>query len=207
MFSGHVSCWLHRQPGTQGRTPDTLGAGGSRGRTERGDPRSCDTADGSAGRQLEHTALHRSQDYVAHCSNVARPRPCTARAHPRLYSAPVPLPASAQHAGPSSAAHHADTPRSDRSVPLDDTAAVKTRLPVPSLRAPALPQDAAHLMPANSPATASLPDESRPQHRCRSRLVAGSAFTPAGRTSITAGKHELRVRIPQAGIPPFPAYK
>jgi hypothetical protein len=62
MFSGHISYWLHRQPGTQGRTPDTLGAGGSRGRMERGYPRSCDTADGSAGRQLEHTAPHRSQD-------------------------------------------------------------------------------------------------------------------------------------------------
>jgi hypothetical protein len=119
----------------------------------------------------------------------------------------VPLPASAQHAGPSSAAHRADTPRSDRSLPLDDTAAVKTRLPVSSLRALALPQEAAHLAPANSWDTASLLDESRPQHRCHSRLIAGSAFTPASRTSITAGKHELRVRIPWAGILPFPAYK
>jgi hypothetical protein len=44
---------------SQGRTPDTLGTGGSRDHTERGDPRSWDTADGSAGRQLEHTAPHR----------------------------------------------------------------------------------------------------------------------------------------------------
>jgi hypothetical protein len=108
---------------------------------------------------------------VAPCSNAASPQPCTARARLRLCSAAPPLPASAQHIDPSSAARRADTPRSDRSMPLDDTAAIKTRLPVPSLRAPALPQDAARLVPATSPATASLPDESHPQHRCRSRPV------------------------------------
>jgi hypothetical protein len=74
-----------------------------------------------------------------------------------LQCCPAPLPTSAQHAGPSSAARRAGIPRSDRSLPLDDTAAIKTRLPVSSLRALALPQDAARLAPASSPATCRCP--------------------------------------------------
>jgi hypothetical protein len=55
-----------------------------------------------------------------------------------------------------------------------------------------------------------LPDESRPQHRCRSRPVAGSAFTPAGRTAIDAGSTSSacsprpRYRLPASINSPTP---
>jgi hypothetical protein len=108
----------------------------------------------------------------------------SARPLAALQRCPAPLPASAQHAGPSSAAHRADISRSDRTLQLDNTAAIKLVYLFRRLRARALPQDVTRLEPASSPATASLLDESRPQRRCRSRPIAGSAFTSAGRTSI-----------------------
>lgn len=64
-------------PDCQGRTPNIHGADGSRAHTERGGPRSCLAADGSAGQQQERSAPLRTVCRTSgHRSKIQRTCSC-----------------------------------------------------------------------------------------------------------------------------------